>query len=329
MSEGRPAPRFTVLICTRNRARSLARTLDAVADIAYAHPWEVVVVDNGSTDDTEGVVSRAAAAFPGEVRYMREPRPGKSAALNRGIAESRGTIVAFTDDDALPDRNWLNELDAAFLNFGGDWAFGRVLPAWEGKQPDWFCSDFDGMFALVDLGPKAFVVRGDAAGFYGVNCAATRRALDELGRYREDLGPTSALGGGGEDTDMFQRARYQGHVVVYAPAAVVEHVIPRARMARAFHRRRMLATRAQGYRLLLNSCPDSPRLLGIPRFLYREAAVDLVSFVRAKLTADHGRAFHHELRFIRFGSVFEQGLVHTLFRRRSAEAAAVTGEQRR
>jgi glucosyl-dolichyl phosphate glucuronosyltransferase len=313
--------RFTILICTRDRASSLERTLDSLRGIDYPQPSEVVVVDNGSLDNTRDIVRRAADRSPVSVRYVLENRPGKSFALNTGITESRGDLIVFTDDDALPGKQWLTEYDDAFRKYACDWSFGRVVPSWEGVEPHWFSPELNGLFALLDFGSEPFRVTEAHHAFYGVNCAATRGALTALGAYHQDLGPRTSGGGGGEDTEMFRRALIAGQTIVYLPGATVAHCIAAERASRPFQRRRMWRARQQNYVLTSLTRPDLPHVLGIPRFQYRQAVHDLLTMTRARLTGRPGLAFSHELRVIRFGLLVEQAvstLAHKMFRRRPA-----------
>src|SRR5262245_58021394 len=100
-------PDITVLICTRNRAAQLGHALSSAArmDAPPGVRWELVVVDNGSTDETEQVALGYSDRLP--VRLVREETPGLSHARNRGVSEARGRYICWTDDDIVLDRNWL------------------------------------------------------------------------------------------------------------------------------------------------------------------------------------------------------------------------------
>ena len=102
----------SVVVVTRNRCRKLARCLDALAR-QERHPDELLVVDNGSSDDTAGTVERCSAPFP--VRLVPEPAIGVAVARNRGLSEARGEVVAFIDDDTVAEPGWLAALEEAFL----------------------------------------------------------------------------------------------------------------------------------------------------------------------------------------------------------------------
>lgn len=305
---------ISVVICTRNRSNSLKNTLSALSRLRFPGPTEVVVVNNASEDDTSPMVRDLALDYPVQLRVIEEPAPGKSAALNAAIRAARGSILAFTDDDAMPERDWLVELERTFETWQCDWAFGRVVPAWESAPPSWFGPDLCGVFALLDFGHEPFLVSERQHMFFGVNCAVRRVAIDSLGPYCADLGPTNGLGGGGEDTEMFYRALSAGQRIVYAPSAVVAHVIPAARTTRAFHRKRMFNGRRNGYRLVCSDRAAVPRLIGIPRYQYRHALSDLGAYARATLARDSATAFSRELRLIFFAGIVQQAIVGKLRR---------------
>src|SRR3954464_5027253 len=110
-AEQHPRPHLdaTVLICTYNRGNLLAETLDAIAKVRATLAWEVVVVDNNSTDHTRSVVESRQAVSPVALLSLLEPRQGNSFALNTGIASTNATIIAFTDDDVRVSEEWLQE----------------------------------------------------------------------------------------------------------------------------------------------------------------------------------------------------------------------------
>lgn len=312
----------SVIVCTRNRGASLHKTLRALASVESSSAWELLIADNGSTDDTAAIVAGAASARMCTVRYLYEPRLGKSFALNKAITNAQGQYIAFTDDDALPGPEWWTALEAGFAT-GADWVFGPVTPRWEsGGQPTWFCAELNGMFSLIDYGPDRLEVVDLSHAFNGTNCAARRTALDSLGGFRTDLGPTSDLGGGGEDTEMFRRALAAGHRILYSPDAVVEHVIPVARTTRAFHRRRILSSRRQAYCLAVANTWTGPRIGGVPRYYLGVALEELWQLIKTRLTGKRDLAFYHELRLLSFGAVFQQAMLSVLRLRRAGREVA-------
>src|SRR6266852_7424384 len=114
--------KITVIICTFNRCRSLSKALDSVAAqvLPESIEWKVIVVDNNSSDQTRELAEDYSRRYPGRFRYLFEPQQGKSHALNTGIREARGEILAFMDDDVIVDTKWLQNLTAVFQKEG--WA---------------------------------------------------------------------------------------------------------------------------------------------------------------------------------------------------------------
>src|SRR5208282_3321540 len=152
---------ITVILCTYNRCESLARALDSVAAqiLPESIEWEVLVTDNNSNDQTRDVVKDRCHRYPGHFRYLFESQQGKSHALNAGIREARGDILAFTDDDVTVEPTWLHDLTAALHT--GEWggAGGRTLPERTFLPPRWL--SLEGRYAL---GPLAAFDRGLVAG---------------------------------------------------------------------------------------------------------------------------------------------------------------------
>src|SRR4026208_1092011 len=116
MAPPRP-PSATVLICTYNRAGLLDATLASLRRLPTRRHWDILVVDNNSTDDTRDVVMRHAAVSPVPLTWLFEGTQGKSVGLNAGINHSRGDIIVFTDDDVIVEDAWL---DAACTSLESD-----------------------------------------------------------------------------------------------------------------------------------------------------------------------------------------------------------------
>lgn len=132
------APAISVVVPTFNRAGSLMRLLAALRDQdAEGIRYEVLIVDNGSTDETAAIVERAALRDP-RVQFLREPRQGASYARNAGIARAAAPIVAFVDDDVVPARDWMLAVKRAFdAHPEADCIGGRVEPRWPPHVPRW------------------------------------------------------------------------------------------------------------------------------------------------------------------------------------------------
>src|SRR5512135_3394307 len=144
-------PRASVIICTWNRAKSLAVTLESIerSELPASVSWEVLIVDNNSKDDTKAVFEQFQRRQPQRYRYVFEPRQGKSFALNTAIDNARGAILVFTDDDVTVDPHWLAETVAIFDRQPCAGVGGKIVDAWTSKKPDWL--SLEGPYSLMTV----------------------------------------------------------------------------------------------------------------------------------------------------------------------------------
>lgn len=287
---------FSVVIATRNRQALLGSTLKALAAQAWpAGAVEVIVADNGSTDCTRAVVADAAAQFGGaSLRYLFVPEPGKSAAVNRALALASGDLIAFTDDDVCPDRTWLARMATAFDETGADFVAGRVHPVWESAPPPWLSPAVYGVIAVPDNGPVRKPIDGPGADVVpiGANMAVRRSVIERIGGLRTDLGKLEGTLRTGEDHEFFLRMLGAGCRGVYEPSAEVHHRVGRERLERSYFRRWLFQNGRDVAHLSRTYTPlDGPRAFRVPRYLYREALMDLLRFTRAVLAVDPAARF--------------------------------------
>jgi len=230
---------LTVVLCTYNRADRLRPALDALLAQTGDVDYEVIVVDNNSTDATASVVSEAAARAPGRLRYAFEGRQGLSHARNCGIALAHGHIVAFTDDDVRVDEGWAAQIVRAFqANADVDYLGGRVLPHWLKPAPRWLTTAHWSPLALQDYGPEAFVSSRDRAiCLVGANLAFRREVFDRVGVFAPELGRIKDGIGSTEDHDMQLRIWRAGMRGRYEPSIVAIADVTPDRLSRAYHRR--------------------------------------------------------------------------------------------
>jgi glucosyl-dolichyl phosphate glucuronosyltransferase len=226
----------TVILCTYNRCQSLVKALSSVAlsRLPESVAWEVLVVDNNSRDRTRDVVADFCGRYPGRFRYLFESRPGKSYALNSGIAEAQGDVLAFMDDDVTVEPMWLQNLTAPLLK--GKWAGcgGRILPAWSCTPPRWLPDR-----GRYDLAPLAVFDLGLEAGRmeeapFGTNMAFRKAVLAKYGGFRTDLGPRPGSEIRNEDTEFGSRLLAAGEQLWYEPSAIVYHTVPQNRLRRQY-----------------------------------------------------------------------------------------------
>lgn len=225
--------RVTVIVCTYNHCQSLAQALGSVATsvLPDSVEWEVLVVDNNSKDKTRDVVDEFSRRYPGRFCYLFEARQGKSYALNSGIREARGEVLAFMDDDVTVEPTWLQNLTASLHN--GDWAGsgGRTLPAQPFSLPRWLTIEGPyemggAVAALFDLGGKPGELDRPP---YGTNMAFQKRMFDRHGLFAVDLGPRPGSQIRGEDTEFGRRLIAAGERMRYEPSAIVFHPVLESR----------------------------------------------------------------------------------------------------
>ena len=254
-------PLISTIICTHNRAKCLARALDSV--IAQDLPgefFEIVVVDNGSTDGTRDVVARHAP----RVRYVLEPAIGLSRARNTGWREARADFVALLDDDAEAEPGWLGAVLNAFTSVAPAPACvgGRVDPQWESPRPAWLSDKLllsltvadwtDIPHAITDLTSEWLV---------GANIAFRRDVLERLGGFPASLGRHGSRLLSGEEIYLQTLLIHEGRTCWYEPKARVRHRVPANRLSPSWFRRRYFAqglSDAAMWRLARNGSSDSP-----------------------------------------------------------------------
>jgi glucosyl-dolichyl phosphate glucuronosyltransferase len=218
----------TVAICTYNRCESLAETLATLVDQSRveAADWQVLIVDNNSSDATLRVISGFAGRIG--VRVVRETRQGPSHARNRALREARGEWVLFIDDDVKLDPGWLASWIAALRGApGAAYGGGRILPDWGAAPPRWFHGEklalIDGALVWFDLGEVVRPLSDDDPQPFGGNMAIRRNTALGLGGFRPDLGMNGQELGRGEETDLFLRARRKGDAGLYVGTALCQH----------------------------------------------------------------------------------------------------------
>lgn len=300
----------TVILCTFNRCHLLVQALESVAssEVPASVDWEVLVIDNNSNDDTHAVVEQFSSRHPSRFRYVFEPRPGKSFALNTGIARSTSEVLAFMDDDVKVDPNWLFGLTAPLLR--GPWAGtgGRIFPLWTGQPPNWLPVN-----QPTGRAPLAAFDLGDVAqpmfeAPYGTNMAYRRSVFDKHGLFRTDLGPQPGNAIRSEDTEFGHRVLDGGGQLLYEPDAVVYHPVPEERLdPRYFLLWWFDKGRANVRESGLDQAPKF-QIAGVPLVMLRRIAVWTVRWL---LTLRSDRRFDCKLKVWTIaGHIFESRRRH-------------------
>jgi glucosyl-dolichyl phosphate glucuronosyltransferase len=302
-----PSLSATVLICTYNRARLLEETLLSLRDLETSREWDVIVVDNNSTDDTAAVVTRTAAALPVPVRYLFESQQGKSHALNLGIAHARGDVILFTDDDVRVAPVWLDAAcEALEQNVGLDYTGGPVYPIWDEPPPRWIDQTHGalwGTLAILDYGAEPFVLESRQRIVLGANMAVRRRLLERIGGFHTALGRRGTSLLGQEQAEFFSRSRAAGAEGLYVPAMAVRHHVPATRLTKSYFRRWWYWKGISRARVdAINQCTELgldltrvPHVIGVPRFIWGLLARSGVAWFGTLITRDAVAAARHQM----------------------------------
>ena len=264
----------SVVIATYNRSGLLADTLQSLCAqqvVPRALQWEMVVVDNNSSDTTRETVRRVGETSSVPIRYEFEPRQGQSFARNSGIEAAKGAVILFTDDDILPDRGWVSGMLDALTTDRLDGVGGRVLPQWEADVPPWLSSrpDLLSWLALVEedkpcrleypLSPTRRIV--------GASMAFRREVFEEFGRFQTSLGHRGRRLYGEEEVEFVHRLLLNGKRIGYEPSAVVHHRIGASRLRKSFFIRRYFDHACGKARHARTE--NEAGILGVERWRYR------------------------------------------------------------
>jgi glycosyltransferase involved in cell wall biosynthesis len=220
--------RVTVAVITFNRSEYLKETLAGLVRQDYpAGCWELLVIDNNSTDDTRDVVASFMASMPSP-RWILEERAGLDNGRNRAVQEAGGEIIALVDDDIIVKPDWLPQLVAPFLADSAraiGVVGGEVVPIFPDGIPDWL----KGSHKPLRFRPDAGRLQPDQAPM-GANFAFPKWVFDRLGGFDTELDRRGALLFGGGDAEMVRRVRAAGFEAWFAPGASVLHQIPAGRL---------------------------------------------------------------------------------------------------
>jgi glycosyltransferase involved in cell wall biosynthesis len=288
-------PAISVLMATHNGASTLERVLDAYARLRVGDVrWHMVVVDNASVDGTPTLLRQYAQCLP--LLALRTEKRGKNVALNLGLAHCHGDLVVLTDDDAVPEVNWLQTWQAtvqAHPDFG---VFGgRINPLWpEGRCPEWIPR-------LVDLG-AAFAVTPEAlssgpigaAWVWGPNMAIRRSIFDAGHRFDETVGPAAGQYRMGSETEFTRRLERTGHPAWYSPEVCVGHIIRPGQLDPEWIIQRAYRLGRQTFhesRDAVNSGAQGKRFRGAPRWVWRRLVKERLRSLRGRLLGDFDSRF--------------------------------------
>jgi glycosyltransferase involved in cell wall biosynthesis len=260
------APLVSLLVCTYNRAYMLGPTLESL--LCQEFGWgafEIIVIDNASTDNTRAVVE-AIAARDARVRYFHEPQLGVAIARNTGAQVSRARYIAYFDDDLIAEPGCLHQLIAPFFEQVPAPAavMGKVDLRWETRRPAWFPPRYEPLLSRFDLGDTP---RRMLPGEYLItmNVALNRATFLGSGGIREDLSRKGRMFICSGDNELFNRYMQLQLAVFYQPAALVHHLVPASRQRRTWLFKRVLG---EGTSQVIARYAGAPRAMLLRRLLY-------------------------------------------------------------
>jgi glycosyltransferase involved in cell wall biosynthesis len=267
----------SVVVPTRNRAGLLRGAVESLAHQDFPpERFEVVIVDNGSTDGTAEVCRRFRLDNPGlSIRIVTEEIPGLLAGRHRGAREAKGEILSFVDDDIRAHTGWLRALHGTFERHRTALVGGRSLPSFEDSPPTWLRHLWDktpsggralGDLSLLDLGEREKEVK--PALVWGLNFSIRKEVLFEVGGFHPDCMPPhlQRYQGDGE-VGLALKLEERGFRAFYQPRALVLHVIPRERLTGEYFDKRYF------YQGVCDSYTEIRRRGGLsPRGLHEEGS---------------------------------------------------------
>lgn len=301
---------ISVLLSTYNRARILASVLETHCGTkSPQRGWELLVVDNASTDHTKETVQSFQTRLP--LVYLYEPTQGKNSALNLGLAHVRGDLVVFTDDDVFPRADWLVQYERlAESRHDYDLFGGVTLPRWEAPPPDWILS-------WVSLGPT-FTLSPPTLkdglsvpeNTFGTNYAI-RGALFQAGhRFDVEIGPRGTSYAMGSETQFIRKLFREGHAIWHSNDVVVEHWVEAEKLNKAWVLKRAQRYGRGQYRLEMEGHDEVvSSWFGIPRYMFRQLPSQYLQVLKAKLEGDPRRAFESEWQLMVTLGTFQEARI--------------------
>ena len=229
-------PFITVALCTHNHADRLARTLGDLGQLkSPASAWELLVIDNASTDTTSALLAAQDWRPAGtEIRIVREEKLGLSNARNRALQEARGEYILFMDDDETPDPSWLTAHEQAMREQQPDALGGRIEVFFEdGERPPWLQDELLGFLGKLDHGEACWLT-DRATSIFGGNFAFRRNVFERIGNFDTQLGRLGTVNIGGEDTEIYRRLLEHGCRVRWVPHAIIHHRIQTPKLRRSY-----------------------------------------------------------------------------------------------
>ena len=288
---------ITVMIATYNGEKTLETVLNAYCRLEMPRAnWKLILVDNGSDDNTKELVLKFEHLLP--LKYLFEQRRGKNAALNTGLSEIEGDLVVFTDDDIIPQPDWLNQLELAadsqpsYSMFGGS-----ILPEWESLPEEWLLSwipiklTYGILDDLSGDGPIEYNL------VFGGNMALRSKIFEMGYKFNESIGPNGTNYAQGSETQLCKRLHKDGFKAWHCKGAIVKHMIQASHMTKSWTLKRAIRFGRGQYRLGREYPNCKSFFGGMPIRLFWRIAKRIYFIGKAKLSKSEENIYRAYWKF--------------------------------
>ncbi len=306
---------MSVIIPTYNRIEALSKVLgnleEQIIDTQSIN-WELIIVDNNSSDGTNNVVMEWKNKGSLPIRYIFEPRQGRSFALNVGIKEARSPLLVFTDDDVVLDVHWLSSFYEASRKYQHNVIGGRTLPLLDTALPEWLTIEgpnsraMNGPFVRHDRGDKVKEYDESMNAPFGCNVMVRKEIFEKHGLFNTSLGMSRGKDRiGGEDQEFFYRIKAKGEMLLYDPSILVHHPVPAERLEKQYFKRYYWGS---GREIVLSKVAKTAKnnQTKIPMYMIKNAIIAMLRLLIALPGTDKPKKFYRELQLLYLlGTIFE------------------------
>lgn len=291
---------ISIIICTYNRCDLLKNVLNSIVDLRVPEGlnWEVLIIDNASTDNTKEAIEEFRGRSTFEFRYIYEGIKSKSVCLNRAIDEAKGDILVFIDSDMTMDKDYLNAVLQAVKKYPDVNVFGgRIVVNWSSKKPGWIEAEgrYSGNIRSI-LGIDGGEVDRDFNELGGTpsigNAFLKHKILNKDTYFRKDLGPRNGRMGYGEDAEFFSRLKGFGEKIFYIKDALTLHNIETHKLSKKYFCTRQFEMGIYDVKYQKIS-QNTVYYFGIPRFLFRRVVTLFFLWV---ISLNAQKKFFYKLR---------------------------------
>ena len=226
---------ISAIICTFNREQYLHKAIQSLVEQTLeTELYEIIVVDNHSTDNTKKIVTEEFAHIP-NLRYIYEPVLGLSQARNTGWQNAKGEYIAYLDDDAIASPTWLENIIQVFESIiptpGG--VGGKIEPIWEAERPSWLPDRLLPWLTILDWSENPIFLT-DYRYIAGANMAFPRFLIEKVGGFQVDLGRKGKKLLSNEELLLRTQIQSHGYKIYYDPKIAVKHHVPASRLTQAW-----------------------------------------------------------------------------------------------